>query len=210
MVYELNINPPNSCPLGTFGASQVVLVVKNPSASGGDIGDSGWMPGLGRPPGGGHGNPLQYSCLENSTDRGNWWAAVHGVTKSQTWLKWLSTHTRTHARDPMNVTLFGNRVFADVTSMRWSWMRVGPKFNDWHTHREDSHVNKGRDLEPCTYKPETPKSSENHQKLRRGKEGLCPRNFRESLVLLTPWIQTSSFQNSEKVYLCCFKISSLW
>ena len=62
----------------------------------------------------------------------------------------------------MNVTLFGNRVFADITNMRWSWMRVGPKFNDWHTHREDSHVNKGRDLEPCTYKPETPKSSENH------------------------------------------------
>ena len=44
-------------------------------------GDMGLTPGLGRSPGGGHGNPLQYSCLENSTDRGTWWATVHGVTK---------------------------------------------------------------------------------------------------------------------------------
>ena len=43
-------------------------------------------------PGGGHGNPLQYSCLENPMDRGAWRATVHGVAKSQTWLKWLSSH----------------------------------------------------------------------------------------------------------------------
>ena len=47
---------------------------------------------LGRSPGGGHGNPLQYSCLENPMDRGAWWATVDGVTKSQTQLKWLSMH----------------------------------------------------------------------------------------------------------------------
>ena len=41
----------------------------------------GWIPGLGRSPGGGHGNPLQYSCLENLMDRGIWWATVHGVAK---------------------------------------------------------------------------------------------------------------------------------
>ena len=46
-----------------------------------------------RSPGGGHGNPLQYSCLENSMDRGAWWATVHGITKSLTWPKWFSTHT---------------------------------------------------------------------------------------------------------------------
>ena len=46
----------------------------------------------GRFPGGGHGNPLQYSCLENPMDRGAWWATVHRVTKSWTWLKLLSTH----------------------------------------------------------------------------------------------------------------------
>ena len=49
-------------------------------------------PGLGRSPGGGHDNPLQYSCLENPMDRGAWWATVHGVSKCQTRLKWFSSH----------------------------------------------------------------------------------------------------------------------
>ena len=49
-----------------------------------DIRDVGLIPGSGRTPGGGHGNPLQDSCLANPMDRGAWWAVVHGVTKSQT------------------------------------------------------------------------------------------------------------------------------
>ena len=69
---------------GIVGASQVALVVKNPSANAGDIRDAGLTPGLGRSPGGGHGNPLQYSCLENPLDRGGWGAIVHRVTKSRT------------------------------------------------------------------------------------------------------------------------------
>ena len=64
------------------GASQVVLVIKNSPANAGDITDMGSNPGLGRSPGGGHGNPLQYSCLENPTDRGALRATVHGVAKS--------------------------------------------------------------------------------------------------------------------------------
>ena len=71
---------------------QVALVVKNPPASAEDMREAGSIPGSGRSPGGGHGNPLQYSCLENPTDRGAWRAIVHGVTKSQTRLKRLSTH----------------------------------------------------------------------------------------------------------------------
>ena len=67
--------------LGTF---QVALVMKNLPANAGDIGDSGSIPGSGRFPGGGHGNPPQYSCLENPTDRGAWRAAVHRATKSWT------------------------------------------------------------------------------------------------------------------------------
>ena len=59
-------------------------MVKNPLASERDGGDTGWIPGWGRFPGEGHGNPLQYSCLENPRDRGAWWATVHGVTKSKT------------------------------------------------------------------------------------------------------------------------------
>ena len=51
-----------------------------------NAGDPGVIPGSGRSPGGGHGNPLQYSCLENPTDRGAWWATVHGVAKSWTGL----------------------------------------------------------------------------------------------------------------------------
>ena len=55
---------------GVLGASQVALMVKNPSANAGDIRDSGLIPGWGRSPGGRYGNPLQYSCLENPMDRG--------------------------------------------------------------------------------------------------------------------------------------------
>ena len=58
--------------LGIKGASQLVLVVKNPPANAGNITDSGSSPGWGRSPGEGHGNPLQYSCLENPMDRGAW------------------------------------------------------------------------------------------------------------------------------------------
>ena len=77
------------------GASQVTLVVKNPPANARDIRDEGSIPGSGRPPGGGQGNPLQCSCLENPTDRGDWWATVHRVAQSWTQLKRLSTHTIT-------------------------------------------------------------------------------------------------------------------
>ena len=73
-------------------ASLVALVAKNPPASAGYIRDEGSIPGSGRSPGGGHGNPLQYSCLKNPMDRGAWQAIVHGVTNSQKGLKRLSTH----------------------------------------------------------------------------------------------------------------------
>ena len=76
----------------TRWASQVVLVVKNPSADAGDIRDTGSIPESGRSPGGKHGNSLQYSCLENPTDRGAWRVMVHRVAKSQIQLKRLSTH----------------------------------------------------------------------------------------------------------------------
>ena len=66
----------------TYSASQVMLVVKNLPV--GDIRDEGSIPGLGKSPGGGHGNPLQDSCLENPMDRGAWQVTVHRVAKSQT------------------------------------------------------------------------------------------------------------------------------
>ena len=65
-------------------ASQVALVVKNPPANAGDIRDVSLIPGSGRSPGGGHNNPLKYSCLENPMDREAWQATVHRVAKSGT------------------------------------------------------------------------------------------------------------------------------
>ena len=65
------------------GASQVVLVVKSWPANAGDVRDAGSIPGLGRSPGGEHGNPLWYSCLENPMERGVWWATAYGFAKSQ-------------------------------------------------------------------------------------------------------------------------------
>ena len=65
------------------GAFQVVLVVKNPPASAGDVRDPVSIPGWGRSPGEEHGNPLKYSFLENPTDRGAWRTMVHRVEKSR-------------------------------------------------------------------------------------------------------------------------------
>ena len=66
---------------------------KESAYSAGDTGEADSIPGSGRSPEGGHGNPLQYSSLENAMDRGAWWVTVHGVAKSQTQ---LSTYARSH------------------------------------------------------------------------------------------------------------------
>ena len=73
-----------------IGASQVALVVMNLPANAGYVRDEDLIPGLGRSPGGEHGDTLQYFCLENPMDRGAWWATVHGVAESRTRLKQLT------------------------------------------------------------------------------------------------------------------------
>ena len=70
-----------------MGPLQVMLAIKNLPVHAGDIRDAGSIPGSGRSPRGGHGNPLQSSCLENPMDRGAWQATVYRVTKSQIRLK---------------------------------------------------------------------------------------------------------------------------
>ena len=72
---------------------QVVLVVRRPPANVRDTGDVGLIPGSGRSPRGGHGNPLQASCLKNPVDRGAWHTTVHSIAKSWTRLKQISRHT---------------------------------------------------------------------------------------------------------------------
>ena len=99
---------------GCIRVSQVALVVKNLHANAGDIRDTGSVPGPGRAPEGGHGNPLQFSCLENPIDRGSWWAAVHRVAKSQTWLKQGSVHARAHTH-----TIIHWEILAKVFKMDW-------------------------------------------------------------------------------------------
>ena len=75
-----------------FAGERASVVKKKKKKSACQTGDPGSIPGLGKSPGEGNGNPLQYSCLENSMDRGAWWATVHGVAKTRTLLKRLSTH----------------------------------------------------------------------------------------------------------------------
>ena len=72
---------------------QVALVVKNLPANAGGVRNKASTPGSGRSPGGRHGNSLQYSCLENPTDRGAWHAAIHRVPQSRIWMKQFSKHT---------------------------------------------------------------------------------------------------------------------
>ena len=74
------------------------LLVKNLLAHAGDTRDVGSIPGEGRSPGGEHGNPLWYSCMENPRDRGAWQAIVHRVAECWTQLKLLGTHTCMYAR----------------------------------------------------------------------------------------------------------------
>ena len=74
-------------------ASQVALVVKNSPTNAGDIRDPGSIPGLGRSTGGGHGNPIQYSYLENPIDRRVWQATIHRISKSWTQLRQFSIHS---------------------------------------------------------------------------------------------------------------------
>ena len=81
---ERRADQPKTAVWGGETASwKIWLEVKLSTCNAGDL---GLIPGSGRSPGEGNGNPLQYSCLENSTDRGTWWATVHGFLKSWTWL----------------------------------------------------------------------------------------------------------------------------
>ena len=77
------------------------LVLKNLAANARDTRDKGLIPGWERSPGGGNGNPLQYSYLGSPMDRGAWWATVHGVTKSWTRLTEYTSHTHTETQGRM-------------------------------------------------------------------------------------------------------------
>ena len=79
-------------------------------ASAYNAGDLGSIPGLGRSPGEGNGNPFQYSCLENPMDGGAWWAAVHGVTKSQTRLSNFTFYSRWNGTISLKICITSYKV----------------------------------------------------------------------------------------------------
>ena len=97
-------------------ASLVAQPVDNLPYNAGDVGS---VPEWGRSPGEGHGNPLQYSCLENPMDRGAWRATVHGVTKCWTWLKWLRIHVKEKKRNAFSIIyiFFENKGDKTVSSL---------------------------------------------------------------------------------------------
>ena len=95
-------------------------MVKSLPANAGDIRDTGSTPGLGRAPGGKHGNPLQYSCLENSMDGEAWWATVHRVAKSWTQPKQLGVQAcitrriRTYVKKAMERVKMNNCLILEI------------------------------------------------------------------------------------------------
>ena len=142
-------------------ASQVVLVVKNLSTSAGDVRDMCLIPGLGRSPGGGHGNPLHYSCLENPVDRGTGKAIVHRVAESQTWLwsdldqiiKMFSSVAQLYRTlcDPMNHSMPGLLVYhhlPEFTQTHVLW--VGDAIQSFHSLSSSSQIRRAHVWTPVT------------------------------------------------------------
>ena len=117
-------------------ASQVALVVKNPPASAAVVRDAGLIPGLGRSPGGGHGNLVQCSCLQNLMDRGAWWVTVHRVTESRILLRRLRcTHAEYSVK--MHVTfIFTGKPKSSCDSLYCDicWITTGPEVNLQYLH----------------------------------------------------------------------------
>ena len=138
-------------------ASKVALVIRNLPANVGDIRNVGSVPGLGRSPGGGHGNPLWYSCLENPMDRRAWWAVVHGVAKDWTWLRQPRKHS--HACCCMTILLC-QWFPVYKTENTFTWPEIPsflPLFTPMSPRR--SPVSSGPPLKRLKCSPEVPNSA---------------------------------------------------
>ena len=97
-------------------------MVKNPPASAGDARETSSIPGSGRSPGEGNGNPLQYSCLKNPMDRGAWQATVHGITKSQTRLS-----------DTFLITVIAVNTYTSIYDKKGTFLTT------WHISQSSHH-----------------------------------------------------------------------
>ena len=127
-------------------------MIKNPPANAGHIGDTGSIPGSERPLREGNGNPLQYSCLENSMDWGAWQATVHGVAKGQARLS-MHTHTETHTHTHIHTQytymyrykhiLGQNRLtYLVLTWKPWCYL-ILPITNTWSNKFHDLAISHG-------------------------------------------------------------------
>ena len=103
-------------------------MVKNSAAHARSAIEADSIPGLGRFPGERNGNPLQYSCLENPMDRGAWWAAVHGATKSRTQLSPHSTHCYGELHGPVTPEDAQNRTLSRVLNLLWYFLDTTLQF----------------------------------------------------------------------------------
>ena len=119
--------------------SQVAPVVKNPPANARDAREVGSIPGLGRRPGEGNGNPLHYSCWEKSMGRGTWWAIVHEVTKSQTQ---RSTHTQ-QSRNFHSLVVWLSTKMTHI----WSILLSQSSSQQTKLHTEDKNLHSTFELE---------------------------------------------------------------
>ena len=137
-------------------------------------GDSGLIPGSGRCPGGGHGNPLQDSCLENPTDRGVWRATVHGVAESRTW---LDNSTLTH-QVPWLVSLQGCKRTEEHRG----------KMLPWRQRQSDAFTSQ-----------EMPRSASNHEEV-----GVRPWSSVLSMFLPTPWFLLFCSPQLSKIHSVLF------
>ena len=136
-------------PFGGLHLGQWGQVVKNSPASAGDTRDAGSIPGSGRSPGGGNGNPLQYSCLGNPKHRGAWWATVQRVAKSQTWLSnWALIHVQEGSGERGNKTTAGGKIIVQ--------RRDRPQTKGINRHQNgakgSSHVKQGCQGKRCGYR----------------------------------------------------------
>ena len=107
---------------GFPSAGSYSLVIENLSANAVDVRDMDSIPGLGRSTGRGHGNPRQYSCMENPMDRGAWWATVHTIAKSWSPLKRLSKQAVTTQSFPTGSTLT-----AGTSRNIYGWFPADPR-----------------------------------------------------------------------------------
>ena len=117
-------------------------MVKNLPANAGDVRDMGSTPGLGRSPGEGHGNPLQYSCLENPVDQGAWWTTVHRAAKSWAQLNQLSVHTRARAH---------THTHTHTEAMQSTTHPTPPPTNNWIGLKEREHEIKMRSTQEVSH-----------------------------------------------------------